>query len=66
MKAVRPVTASNGVHSLQIRSVGSYNTSGRDKEGKKEGQGGMTNIKKEKKNKYERREFTWNGSAEKN
>ena len=36
MKAVRPVIASNGVPYLQMRSVGSYNTSGREKEGMKE------------------------------
>ena len=35
MKAVRPVTASNGMPSLQMTSVGSHSTSGRDKEGKK-------------------------------
>ena len=32
MKSVRPVIASNGVLSLQVRSVGSQGTSGRDKE----------------------------------
>ena len=31
-----PVIASNGVPFLQMRSVGSYRTSGREKEGKKE------------------------------
>ena len=33
--AVRPVIASNGIPFLEIRSVGSHSTSGRDKEGKK-------------------------------
>ena len=37
--AVRPVIASNGVPFLQTRSVGSHSTSGREKEGKKEGMG---------------------------
>ena len=36
---MRPVIASNGVPFLQIRSVGSHSTSGRGKEGKKEGMG---------------------------
>jgi hypothetical protein len=36
MKAVRPVITSNGVPYLQMRSVGSHSTSGREKEGKKE------------------------------
>ena len=36
MKVVRPVIASNGDLYFQIRSVGSYSTSGREKEGKKE------------------------------
>ena len=36
MKAVRPVIASNGVPYLQMRSVGSLSTSGREKDGKKE------------------------------
>jgi hypothetical protein len=35
MKAVRTVFASNGVPYLQMRSVVSHNTSGREKEGKK-------------------------------
>ena len=39
--AVRPVIASNGVSFLQMRSVGSHSTSGRDKEGNKEGTGGL-------------------------
>ena len=41
MKAVRPIIASNGVPYLQMRSVASYTTSGREKEGNKErtGQG---------------------------
>ena len=34
--AVRPVIASNGVPFLQMRSVGSHSTSGREKEGKNE------------------------------
>ena len=34
--AVRPVIASNGVPFLQMRSVGSHGTSGREKEGIKE------------------------------
>ena len=34
--AVRPVIASNGVNFLQMRSVGSHSTSGREKEGNKE------------------------------
>ena len=34
--AVRPVIASNGVPFLQMRSVESHNTSGREKEGNKE------------------------------
>ena len=38
--AVRPVIASNGVHFLQMRSVGSHSTSGREKEGNKERAGG--------------------------
>ena len=33
-RAGRPIIASNGVHFLQIRSVGSHSTSGREKEGK--------------------------------
>ena len=36
---VRPVIASNGVHFLQVRSVGSHNTSGKEKEGIKESTG---------------------------
>jgi hypothetical protein len=36
MKAVKPVIASNGVHYLQMRLVGSHSTSGRKKEGRKE------------------------------
>ena len=35
-KAVRPVITSNGIPYLQMRSIGSYNTSGRDKEEMKE------------------------------
>ena len=34
--AVRPVIASNGVPFIQIKSVGSHSTSGREKEGNKE------------------------------
>jgi hypothetical protein len=34
--AVQPVNASNGVPFLQMRSVGSHSTSGREKEGNKE------------------------------
>ena len=34
MKTVLPVVASNGVSSLQMRSVGSHSTSGKEKEGK--------------------------------
>ena len=34
--ALRPVFASNGVAFLQMRLVGSHNTSGREKKGKKE------------------------------
>ena len=33
---LRPVIASNGVHFLQMRSVASHSTSGREKEGIKE------------------------------
>ena len=33
---MQPVIASNGVSYLQMRSVGSHNTSGREKEGNKE------------------------------
>ena len=36
MKDVRPVISSNGVPFVQIKSVGSHSTSGREKEGKKE------------------------------
>ena len=36
MKAVWPVIASNGVPYFQMSSVGSHNTSGREKEGKNE------------------------------
>ena len=36
MKAVGPVIASNGVRYLQMRSVGSHNKSGMEKEVKKE------------------------------
>ena len=32
MKGLRPVIASNGVHFLQMRAVGSHSTSGREKE----------------------------------
>jgi hypothetical protein len=39
MKALLPVIASNGVHSLQMRSVGSHSMSGRKKEEKKETMG---------------------------
>ena len=35
-KAVRPVIASNGVTCLQMRSIGSHSTSGREKEENKE------------------------------
>ena len=41
MKSVRSVIASNGVPSLQMRSVGSHNTFGREKEGRKEGNDGL-------------------------
>ena len=34
--AVRPVIASNGVPYLEMMSVGSHSTSGREKKGKKE------------------------------
>ena len=34
MKAVRPVIVSNGNPNLQMRSVGSHNTPGKEKEGK--------------------------------
>ena len=34
MMALLPVIASNGILYLQMRSVGSHNRSGRDKEGK--------------------------------
>ena len=37
--AVRPVIASNGFPFLQMMSVGSYSTSEREKEGKKERKG---------------------------
>ena len=36
MKAVRPIIASNRICHLQMRSVGSHSTSGREKEGNKE------------------------------
>ena len=36
MKAVWPLIASNGVPYLQMRSVGSHSTSGREKEGNKD------------------------------
>ena len=39
MKAARPVIASNGVPSLQMRSEGSHSTSGREEEIKKDGWG---------------------------
>jgi hypothetical protein len=39
MKAVRPEIASNVIPCLQMRSVGSYSTSGREKKGKKDGMG---------------------------
>ena len=48
--AMRPVIASNGVPYLQMRSVGSHSTSGREKEGIKErtgnkgGAGGITTL----------------------
>jgi hypothetical protein len=47
MRAVRPDIVSNGVPSLQIRSVGSHSTSERKEEGKKERVGkviGCVNI----------------------
>ena len=37
MKVVRPVIASNGATFLQMRSVGSHSTPGREKEGNKKG-----------------------------
>ena len=37
--AVRPVIALNGVPFLQMRSVGSHSTSGKEKEGKRERMG---------------------------
>ena len=36
MKAVQPTIASNGVPYLQMKSVRSHSTSGREKEGKEE------------------------------
>ena len=42
--AVRPVIASNGLPFLQMRSVGSHSTSGREKEGKKERVGYIITI----------------------
>jgi hypothetical protein len=39
MKFAQTFVASNGVHYLQIRSVGSHNTSARENEGKKENMG---------------------------
>ena len=36
MKSMRPVIATNRVHSLQMRSVGSHRTSEREKQGKGE------------------------------
>ena len=45
VKAVRPVIASNGVSSLQMRSVELHSMSGRKKEGKKERTGGIYTIK---------------------
>ena len=41
---VRSVIASNGVPFLQMRSVGSHSTSGNEKEGNKEGTGGIDRI----------------------
>jgi hypothetical protein len=39
MMAIRSLIISNGVPSLQMRSVGSYSTSETEKEGKKEKDG---------------------------
>ena len=47
MKAVRPVIASNGVSSLQLRSIGSPSTSGR-KERRKKRNNSCCKIGKEK------------------
>ena len=45
MKILRPIIASNEVPYLQMTSVGSHSTSGREKEGKKGRTGkGMTNF----------------------
>ena len=41
--SVRPVIASNGVPFLQMRSVGSHSTLGKEKEGNKESTG-STNL----------------------
>ena len=47
MKADLSVISSKEVHCLQIRSVGSHSTSGREKEGKKERTGGEIQLKNE-------------------
>ena len=41
MKGLCDVIVSNGVPFLEMRSVGPHSMSGREKEGKKEGMGGM-------------------------
>ena len=43
-KTVRPFIAQEGISSLQMRSVGSYSTSGKEEEGKKERTGGENLI----------------------
>ena len=55
MKAVRPVIAANGVPYLQMRSIGSHSTSGREKEGKKERTGkSRSNIRGRKRRRRRR------------
>jgi hypothetical protein len=44
MKGLCDVIASNGVPFLQMRSVGSHSTSGREKEGKEERTGGFSAV----------------------
>ena len=42
MKVVRPVITSSETLYLQMRSIGSYSLSGKEKEGKKERMAGIT------------------------
>ena len=46
MRAVRPVIGSNGIPYLQMWSVASDSTSGREKEGMRERLGGVSNNSK--------------------